>query len=307
MDFPRYRAITRGALPNQRLRTELRPELNARFVENQSAVSGLAADLARVTSLLAGCGRVLSGDDGRDAATRPQAGAGLTVELPTGWGAVVEGQPVVLAEALALDDVPAGAVSYGYLSLETSDDEPPVLSLAVTWETEKRPDYEAQGWPCVGKVTAGAALVTDVDVSDETTIWSLPLLQKRVRSLSTTGGGGGGEGGGGALFATQLPISETDETSTKSYIDGETGKLDAKIALLGGLDMFPAPFDLLGEAVGALAGGLGEVNPPAIERLQISVIGPNFGHGQKDSPDFTPDTGDPLELPFNPETGSFGF
>ena len=309
MTFPRYRAITRGALPAQRLRTELRPELDARFVEAQSAANGLAADLAQLSALVIGCGRVLGVDETRNQATMPTPGAGLTIELPVNWSAVVQGQPVVLDESLALDDVPPGASSYGYLALETdAESEPQIVTLAVSWDAAKRPDLEAQGQPCIGRVTADAQRVTGVEASDETTIWSLPLLQRRMRALTAAGGGGTGDGGtgGGALFATQLPISETDATDTKTYVDAETGKLDAKIALLGGLDVFPAPFDFLADELTINRVGLAEVNPPAIERGQISVVVANAGHGQNDTPDYTPDTGDPLELPYDPATGLFG-
>ena len=306
MDFPRYRAITRGALPPQRLRTELRPELNARFVEAQSGTNGLAADLARLTALVAGCGRVLGLSDALNAANRPHPGAGLTVRLPAGWSAVVQGQIVVLDEALDLDDVPPGE-SYGYLALEQTEDDTPVVALLVTWVGQTRPDLEALGSPCIGKITADAARVTKVDESDETTIWSLPLLQRRLKALAGAPGGGGEGGGGGALFASQLPVNEDDATDTKSYIDIQDGKLDAKIELLGvGLNSFPAPFDVLADEIAITRAGLAEVNPHSIERGQISVVVINAGHGQDDTPDYTPDTFDPLELPWHPETGLFG-
>ncbi len=101
-----------------------------------------------------------------------------------------------------------------------------------------------------------------------------------------------------AFIALQNRIAQNENT---------IAALAAQIALLQqGNDIFPQPFDLLGEAIGALAVGLGEVNPPAIERLQISAVGANFGHGQNSTPDFTPDTNAPLEMPFHPDLGSVG-
>lgn len=308
-DFPRYREPRHGALPAQRLRTELRPELDARFVESRAATLGLFADVAHLISLVAGCGRVMTPDDARNAATKPVPGAGLTVQLPVGYDAVIQGQPFTLAQALALDGVPPGATSYGYLSLDVIEANGAILGYTThaIWSANVRPDLVALGQPCIGKVTADALRVSEVDVADETVIWNLPLLQRRLLAFSTSGGGDGGTGTGGPHFATQLPISETDAVDTKDYIDEGNAERDAKIALLSGAaDVFPAPFDVLADHIAILMAGLSEVNPPAIERGQISVITANAGLGQSDTPNYSPDTHDPLELPWDAVTGLFG-
>ena len=124
-------------------------------------------------------------------------------------------------------------------------------------------------------------------------------LQARVQALETPADADPDAGVTGAAFnALKARVKQNEEA-----IAG----LAAQIVILQAAnDLFPTPFDLLGQAIGAGAVGLGEVNPPAIERLQISVVGANFGHGQNDTPDWTPDTNDPLELPFHLETGAFG-
>ena len=86
--------------------------------------------------------------------------------------------------------------------------------------------------------------------------------------------------------------------------------LDAKVTAQNnsGTQQVPQPTELLADHVSLLWAGLAEVNPPAIERAPIAVVVATAGHGQSDTPDFTPDTDptDPKELPWNPETATFG-
>lgn len=110
---------------------------------------------------------------------------------------------------------------------------------------------------------------------------------------------------------TDLTVASFRELKSQvGLLEGKIADLDAKIIKLsGGKDPFPAPFDILADEIALNRSGLAEVNPPSIERGQISVVVANAGHGQHSTPDFTPNsptTGDPLELPWDAAAGVFG-
>jgi hypothetical protein len=71
-------------------------------------------------------------------------------------------------------------------------------------------------------------------------------------------------------------------------------------------DNFPTPLDQAFDEIAINRVGLAEVNAHAIERGQISVITVSAGHGQDDTPDYSPDTGAENELAFNAVDGTFG-
>lgn len=257
-----------------------------------------------------GAGRLVtmsyfSGDIG---APSPVGGA-LAVRLPVAtYYLANESGAIHIVTLDAPLDLPVDAGldhRFGYLQAALVPDNGDEYTVEIKqWSGTARPDLVALGYPSLGWVTSDSQGVTAIDGSVADVIWPLPLIQKRLKDLSGDAGGDGSGSGTGDVSALQFNALIARVIQNENDIAG----LAAQIALLQqGADVFPAPFDQLAEHIGALAGGLGEVNPPAIERLQISVIGANFGHGQNDTPDFTPDTGDPLELPFNPETGSFGF
>lgn len=82
--------------------------------------------------------------------------------------------------------------------------------------------------------------------------------------------------------------------------------LEAAKAEEGAFDLMPPNYDLLWDQVMINATGLAEVNPPSVERGQVSVITATAGRGQNDSPDYSPDTGNEGQLVFDPATGTFG-
>jgi hypothetical protein len=124
---------------------------------------------------------------------------------------------------------------------------------------------------------------------------------------STGGGGGGGEDTGtpSPAYWTQL-YSPGVPSSAREVVENRFAAIEAVLAAQkSGVDPFPAPFDLLADQIAILTAGLAEVNPPSVERGQISAIGANFGIGQNSTPNYSPDTNDPLELPFDEEEGLF--
>ncbi|BCM88859.1 hypothetical protein IAD21_00701 [Abditibacteriota bacterium] len=132
----------------------------------------------------------------------------------------------------------------------------------------------------------------------------MDALRQRLDALSApTTAGEGSEGG--------LTLANfNDLLNRTSALEGTLADLRAQIAKLGGgNDPFPAPFDILADEIALTRSGLAEVNPPAIERGQISLIVANAGKGQNDTPNFAPNTptpNDPLELPWDAQQGLFG-
>ncbi|RYG75448.1 hypothetical protein EON80_00640 [bacterium] len=85
--------------------------------------------------------------------------------------------------------------------------------------------------------------------------------------------------------------------------------LEAGLASLNSNEMgidYPTELDQAFDEIAITRAGLAEVNPTAIERGQISVITANAGMGQFDGPVYSPTTGDPNELVYNPANGTFG-
>ncbi len=132
-------------------------------------------------------------------------------------------------------------------------------------------------------------------------------LRQRLDALSHTGTDGGGDGGGNS---TVTIAQFRDLQNRTTVLEGTLDDLRAEIAKLGGgNDPFPAPFDVLADEIALNRSGLAEVNPPSIERGQISVVVANAGKGQNDTPNFAPNsptTNDPLELPWDADEGVFG-
>ena len=128
----------------------------------------------------------------------------------------------------------------------------------------------------------------------------MEALSKRLDALNapvTSGGNGAGELTVAKFLALQSRVE---------LIEGAFADIRAQIARLNaGANPFPAPFDILADEIALTRAGLAELSPPSIERGQISVIGAGFGHAQNSTPDYTPDTHDPLELPFDPLQGLF--
>ena len=132
----------------------------------------------------------------------------------------------------------------------------------------------------------------------------MDMLRKRLDALSAPPTGTTGSG-------TELTVATFNALKQRvTDLEGKLADIDAKILkLAGGNDPFPAPFDILADEIALNRSGLAEVNPPSVERGQISVVVANAGHGQNDTPDFSPDsptTNDPLELPWDGATGLFG-
>ena len=99
-----------------------------------------------------------------------------------------------------------------------------------------------------------------------------------------------------AFIALQIRVAQNEAEIAKLKAQAATGTQDV-----------PQSTELAFDHIALLWAGLAEVNPAAIERAPVAVVVKTAGHGQFDTPDFSPDTDphDPRELPWNPD-GTFG-
>lgn len=284
----------------------------------RAGLLALRDDLARQNIAFYGGGRFVStpGETNGDTPTGGAVkGQGLSIQLPSAtW--MVDGF-VVSVDAL-FDYVEGAQGGYVSLDVEAGGDFWVYISLLFDPQTgysleaeclgAKTSERRAQGKPCVAKVTTGADSVLSIDHSHADVIWSMAMLQNKITALGAAGSGTGGSGGsGGPFFLTQIVASEDDATSAKDYIDQKNAEQDAKLALgNSGTDSMAAFFDKIADEAAINRAGLAEVNPHAIERGEISVVVREAGHGQDSTPDYTPDTLDPLELAWDADTGLFG-
>lgn len=280
-----------------------------------SGLLALRADIALQNIAAFGAGRFASsvaGSEGAAPVAGARAGSGLTIQLPRAtW--LVDGHMVNINDLsgyvetdddgfISLDDAPSGADSWGYLSLIF--DEETGYALEVEWLAAPDADKRRGGKPCIGKVTTDEDEVTAIDATAADVIWSQALLQSKIAALVV--GGGGGEGG--PVFGSSIPITPDDPTTIKAFYDAKIADAIASLrAIIGNSgDAFPDDLTSLADNLAVTMAGLMEVNPHAIERAQMAIVVKQSGHGQDDTPDFTPDTGAPNELPWNPATGEFG-
>ena len=276
--------------------------------ELESLGAGSASGL---DPLITGYGRIAGRDYFSTDATAPRvpSSPALVLEIPNAmW--FVEGRKILVDEpngALIIAGVPANAQKYGYISAREIEDSGGEWTLEITpehWFDELQPELSAAGLACIGHVTSDFDSVTDIDGADVDVIVPNFVLSRVLKNLLKAPTGGGG---GILSFMTTQTVSPEDSTTNKAYVDGLIQDLAATIEstrATGGVDAFPDNTTILVDHVALLTAGVGEVNPPAIERLQISVMGAGFGHGQNSTPDFSPDTNDPRELPFDPRTGT---
>lgn len=291
-----------------------------------AALIALRGEVAAAQIGALGAGRFVSRETQLTAGGEgtPEAGTGLSLHLRDATY-LVDGAAFSLAElgnytpgagdepGIVALDVPPSSVVYGYLSLRVEESTGAVF-LDAAWENAPRATARALGTPCFGRVTSNADSVTEIDLKFSDVIWSAGFLQSRIDAILAlaSGGGGAGNGGGtgggfGGGFGSTIPITDNDTTSIKSFFDDKLADLAAQVAnVSGAAELFPAPFDILADEVALNRAGLAEVNPPAIERGQISVAGANFGLGQNDTPNYSPSTGDPLQWPFDTTQGTFG-
>lgn len=268
----------------------IQPQLETLGGDGAGATGALDADIV-------GVGRIAGADYFTTDATAPRVpgSIALAVEIPNGkW--FVQGHKIEVDEvggALLLSGVPTGASSYGYVSArEIEETGEWALEVAPeNWFATLQPQLSAQGLACLGRVTSDFDGVTALDGARADVIWPLPVIQQRLKDL----GGDGGTNPDAGVTPAAFNALKTRVTTLESQIAQILAKLDA----LGYSNAFPSDTDQLASQLGAVAAGLAEVNPPAIERLQISVVVATAGLGQNDTPNYSPSTGDPLELPLD--------
>ena len=132
-------------------------------------------------------------------------------------------------------------------------------------------------------------------------------VAKRLTNLE----GGGGESPPTTVsFLEQLKWSATDPRNAVTVFNERFADLRAEMLAAiqgnGGGDAFPDDLTVLADNMAGIMAGLMEVNPHAIGRVQMALVVKESGHGQNDTPDFSPDVDDPALLPYNPATGLFG-
>lgn len=272
---------------------------------------GTGSALPAFDRALWGCGRVVGEDyfTSNSEAIAVPVPAALALTVPTAlYFAADEGglmHRIAVEEAFFIGDVPAALdAQFGFLrAIEIPDSDRQWTLEAFGWSAVPDPQNVAQGYPCLGQVFSDADAVTLVDSAAATVIFPQPFVQKLLRSLV----GGVGGGGTGALSGETIPMELLQPPSIKDYVDAKNEEQDTEIEKLkSAADLFPAPFDLLADEIALNRGGVAEVNPPTVERGQISVLGPNFGLAQNDTPDYSPTTGDESELFYDEQSGLFG-
>lgn len=231
----------------------------------------------------------------------------LTVEIPNATY-VVGARNVTVDEPgsfLSLSGVPPNmAGKYGYLTARAIEDSGGEFTLEIlpsNWFDVLQPALSEAGLTCIGKVTSDADSVTAIDGTSADVIVPLSALRAQIKIL---GGAGKGEA------APTGEVSRTEFNLLKNGMEtlqGQIADLEAKLASQSGAsELFPQPFALLADEIAINRAGLAEVNPHAVERGQISVIVKSAGLGQSDTPNYSPTTGDPLELPIDIATGVGG-
>jgi hypothetical protein len=119
----------------------------------------------------------------------------------------------------------------------------------------------------------------------------------RLDGLEDTGTEPGGDDVSLQIQVNALKLTVNDLLRRVGILEAASGE---------GAELFPQPFDTLSDNLMLVAATTFELSPHGVERPQMAIVGQNFGHAQNSTPDFTPDTGDVRELPFDPATGLFG-
>lgn len=180
----------------------------------------------------------------------------------------------------------------------------PVLLLS---ENEEETDalllasWDGTGWIDARTLSASAQLqLVQSDIGYDATERAKGTLAARLNALSDPIDPDS-DGPTAAQFAA-LQELVTSQGNRIASLEAEVTALQTNAA---GID-YPAELDQLADEVAINRAGLAEVNAHAIERGQISVVTVNAGLGQDDTPNYSPTTGDPNELSFNTEDGTFG-
>lgn len=207
--------------------------------DNQDALKDdgilqLDTNQAAINAELHGTGTTLDPDSD----TVVQAGSGLSVQ-------VINQAVYVGGRRYEIDEL-AGWLIVPVTASITSDVYLTKANIPTTRDVATYPDPQASkpaGTWYVGRVTADSDSVTAVDFSACDRVESISGLATRVETLETTATDHegrivtleGGGGGGGASYATALPVSPTDATDTKTYIDaGDAATLAAALAAIPG-------------------------------------------------------------------------
>jgi len=183
---------------------------------------------------------------------------------------------------------PASSVTFGFMS----------ASGDVVWSNAPLVGSDGRrpgGRWMIGQVTTDASgSVTAVDATLADIVGQKPATS-------------GGNGAAPIEFAEDLKALHLDPRPFWDVLNEKLADIEARISKIqDAADLFPHPFAVLASQTAIVTAGLAEINPPSIERGQVSVMVANAGHSQNDTPDYSPDTNDLLELPFNSSTGLFG-
>ena len=257
------------------------------------AFEALGVGVLRATDLLAGTSTVAPGG----AIIRNESGVPIYVRVPDTLPIPARGDGEYLHLVLRVpeyDDTQGTNSARGALpTLRISEDEEePDALLLAQWDGEQWLDRRP-----LSNLALLAQLESDLGYDDDAR--DKGNVNERLAQLETPVDPTDPDVG-----ITPVAFNALQNRVKQNETDIES--LKAQIATLKlGADLFPAPFDILADEIAISRAGLAEVNPHSIERGQISVVVATAGHGQNDTPDYSPDTGDILELAWNGEEGVF--